>query len=260
MRDIPAMTQRLGRNALAAVAKGYVTWRFAYKPLLNDLKTISKFTRSVVSRFEYLRKLSERKWVGKTVTLGSTSVDLPRESVMIHSEGAYISGYRYVRVTRKEWASMRWKLLCTLPPSVMARYDLADRLVKGVTSYETLQMAWELTPWSWLVDWFYGLGDYIAANNNTIPALPGGFCWMATDTATSSYAVISKPEWVTLSGAHFEKTTRKIRLVPGVSSLIPPVPVLPILTNGQASILGGLVLSRTNFGPLKMRNLALKPR
>lgn len=255
MRDIPAMTKRFGRNALTAVARGYVTWRFAYKPLLNDLRTISKFTKAVQARFNELRKLGERKWVGKSVSLGSSRVTSPGESVMVHSEGCYVSGNRYVTTTRQEWASIRWKLLVSLPPTVMGKFELADRLVNGITSYETLQMAWELTPWSWLTDWFVGLGDWITANNNTIPAIASGFCWMATDTAISQYRIISKPQWVDLDGPHFEKTTRKLRLVPGVSPLIPPVPALPALTGGQVSILSALALSKTNWSALRMRDL-----
>lgn len=260
MRDIPTMTKRFGRNALAAVSRGYITWRFAYKPLLNDLRVMSKFTKAVQSRFHELTKLAERKWVGKSVNLGSYTAATPPQTVMVHSEGAYVSAYRRVKFTRKEWASIRWKLLVKPPLSAMARYDLSERLVSGITCYEALVMAWELTPWSWLTDWFWGLGDWLAANNNTIPAVAGGFCWMATDTAESSYDVISKPEWVNLLGPHSEKTTRKIRLVPDTTALIPPVPALPALTGGQLSILGGLQLGKTDFTSFKMKDLRKKRR
>lgn len=258
MRDIPSALQRFGRNALSAVAKGYITWRFAYAPMFSDLRTISKFTKSIQSRFDYLRKLSERKWVGKRVKLSNTKVWLPHEPVTVHSEGAHIGGFRHILHTRNEWASLRWKLLVSLPPDVLGRFELSERLVKGITCYEALQMAWELTPWSWLTDWFVNLSDWLAANNNTIPAIASGFCWMCTDSAKTQYDIQAKPAWVNLHGPHFEQTTRKIRLVPGVSPLIPPVPALPAITGGQASILGALICTKTDIKALRLRDLGRK--
>lgn len=245
LKDIPMLTRGLGRNLLRAVAKGWITWRFALKPLISDLVTLSKFTKSVQARFEYLDRLSRGELVSKTVSLGTNQFDLDPEDVVIHSEGAMITGSRQVTLKRVEWANIKWRLMVSPPLCVKARYDLAERLVLGITSYELLQAAWELQPWSWLIDWFYDVGSWLQANNNTVPAIASGFCWMATDSAESAYAIDSMPDWVTLDGPHLEKTVRKVRLVPNVTSRVPPLPALPALKAGQWSILGALALIKS---------------
>jgi len=44
--------------------------------------------------------------------------------------------------------------------------------------YDPLSIAWELTPWSFVVDWFLPIGDYLS-NLNQIPHLLGR--WLVTD-------------------------------------------------------------------------------
>jgi hypothetical protein len=44
--------------------------------------------------------------------------------------------------------------------------------------YDPLSIAWELTPWSFVVDWFYPIGQYLS-NLNQIPYLKGR--WIVTD-------------------------------------------------------------------------------
>lgn len=242
MRDLPSLIQNSGHRLLKAVAAGWLSWRFAIKPMIGDLVKISKFTESVQKRFQLLERLSRRKWVSGWVPLERKESTVGPTNVTIHSEGATVTGTRKITYKRKAWASIRWKLLVQPPLDVMSRYDLATRLVTGITCYGALETAWNLQPWSWLVDWFCNVSEWLQANNNTIPAIASGFCWMCTDSSEATYTISSKPAWVHLESMPTEGEVRKIRVIPGVSPLIPPIPCLPALTAGQASILGALAL------------------
>lgn len=246
LRDLPSLIQNAGNRALRAIASGHLSWKFCLAPMIGDLRKISRFTKAVQSRFKRLTELAERPIVTSRVPLQRLKHESSPQGVVLHSEGAYVTGLRTIKYTRQEWASIRWKLLVQPPLCVKSRYDLAERLVRGITSYGALEAAWNLQPWSWLADWFLGIGTWLQANNNTIPAIAGGFCWMCTDTSMCTYAVTQKPSWLQVTGQHFDGTTRKLRRAPGVSPLIPKVPVLPALNPGQLSILSSLAL-------LKMR-------
>lgn len=252
MRDLPSLIQNAGHRLLKAVAAGWLSWRFALKPMISDLRKLSLFTATVQKRFQQLERLSRRKYVTGWMPVESKEEQVGPTDVTIHSEGASVTGKRTVTYKRKAWASIRWKLLVQPPLDVKSRYDLAERLVTGITCYGALQTAWELQPWSWLVDWFWNVGEWLQANNNTVPAIAAGFCYMCTDTSLSVYTDIQSPTWVTLDGWPSEGETRKVRIAPGTSPLIPPVPCVPVISAGQASILAALAL-------LKMRPIGRPP-
>lgn len=256
LRDIPQLIQNAGNRALRAVASGYLSWRFCLAPMISDLRKMARFTKAVQSRFERLTRMASRPWSTSTVSLArSTSpiIDASTDSqgypkrVTIHSEGATVTAYRKIRYTHDEWCSIRWKLLVQPPLDAKSRFDLSERLVRGITCYEALQTAWNLQPWSWLVDWFLDIGTWLQANNNTIPAIASGFCWMCTDTSETWYTQVNKPSWLELTGQHGEGIVRKLRRCPGVSPLLPPIPVMPALTAGTISILGSLALLKMNL-------------
>lgn len=242
LRDIPRLVQNAGHALLKACASGYLSWRFCLKPMIGDLRRLSHFTSSVQKRFALLTKMSRRNLVTGLVPLERYETTSDPSDVTLHSEGVSVSASRAITYKRRAWATIRWRLLVEPPLDVMSRYDLAERLVTGITSYGALETAWNLQPWSWLADWSLNLSDWIVANNNTIPAIAGGFCWMCTDSSESQYTNVQCPSWVALESFPTEGEVRKYRLVPGTSPLIPPVPVLPALTAGQASILGALAL------------------
>lgn len=241
--DIPMLVQNAGNKALRAIAAGYLSWRFCLAPMISDLRRMSKFTAAVQHRFDRLTRMAKRPWSTSVVPVSNKSETVHLnggDPITIHSEGATCRAFRNVTYTRKEWASIRWKLLVQPPLDAKSRYELSERLIRGITSYEALQTAWNLQPWSWLVDWFVDIGTWIQANNNTIPAIASGFCWMCTDTSRTSYHQYEHPSWVSIDGEHTEGITRKLRRCPGVSPLIPPIPVLPAITAGTASIVASL--------------------
>lgn len=244
LHDLPLLVKGWGNSLLKAVAKGYITWRFAVKPMISSLQKMSQFNKAVLDRFRYLERLKDKKWVSRRVFLGRSLHTTPPVRRTVHSEGCTITADQRISYLMKEWATIRWKLRVTLPADVMARYYLAERLIKGITCYEALNTMWQLTPWSWLVDWFGNVSQFLAANQNTIPCIPSGFCYMRTVSARTEYSNVTKPSWVSLSGEHFEREQLKLRLVPAVEPQGLLVPTMPILTGGQWAILGSLAVLR----------------
>lgn len=166
--------------------------------------------------------------------------------------------------TEKVWGSIRWRLVEPSSPynrelwtNYRERLLLAKRLTFGLTSYEALATAWELMPWSWFVDWFGHVGEFIAATNNTLGCDVSSICLMRTTTSRSEYAIKVKPDWVSVigEGSEFESYKGRYPVEPWLIQVAPPMFFLPILTGRQWSILGALAVLRA---PVKVPRRKLR--
>jgi hypothetical protein len=123
--------------------------------------------------------------------------------------------------------------------------DWARNLTFGLNSHGALAAAWELTPWSWLADWFSNVGDVIAATNNSVPCTWSNLCYMRKLRSV----IHAKPgshtleAWVSIDSDYVVQWLRKERYV--VFPVVPiPLPYLPIITGGKLSILAALAAVR----------------
>lgn len=178
------------------------------------------------------------------MNLSEDRVDGPSEYITMHSEGVVFNRWRRNSFTSKVWGSCEYLVPpgTKLPGADFAKPDgLQDRLTAGITSHEALATLWELVPWSWFADWFFRIGDFIAATNNTLGLRWGRICVMRTSIGRTSYDVdySTKPSWVTLNGTWHSYFERKERH-PTYPIIPLPFLGLPILNYGQLSILAAL--------------------
>jgi hypothetical protein len=207
------------------VGQGYLSWRWALRPLYNDLRNLLKFTNAVNQRLAWLHHLSQGKVLKRRCSLGTSVVHLSPANVTLHSQGTIIHGTRQVSHYAKAWGTAQWKLV---PGSLVPQMGhgpltkLSAALAGGFTSHEALATAWQLCPWSWFADWFTNLSDTIQATNNTIGCTWGNIALMRTTTSVATFKV-NYPltdSWVTVSNDYYdERGIRKERW--------PITPVLP---------------------------------
>jgi hypothetical protein len=251
LKDLPGLVKGYGDGLLKAVANGYLSWRWAIKPMINDLRKLINFVKAVDDRTIMLMKLRNGETLRRRVHLGTTEVLTTPVNLTVQSEGCGIVGKFQTKYSKKDWGSAQWKLLpdSQLP---MLGYDplrkLARDLTFGFTSHEILATAWELTPWSWLADWFGNTGDLIAATNNSVGCTWSNVCYMRTSEAILS--CIMQPtlsDGFAIAGLHgYNYNLRMVRKERYVCLPVLPVPFpqLPILTSGQWSILAALAAQR----------------
>ena len=251
LKDLPGLVKGYGDNLLKNIANGYLSWRWAIKPMISDLRKILRFRKAVNDRLTWLYKLRAGETLRRRVSLGTTLLSDSPTSVFIDTTGCWIVGTSKLFYARKAWGSAQWKLQPnSVLPNVGAREldRLAWRLTFGITSHEALATAWELTPWSWLVDWFANVGTIIAATNNTVGCTWSNVCYMRTTEAIRVVTINTQSsdsdQVAALTGQdYYYRTIRKERFV--VSPTLPvPVPQLPIITGGQWSILAALAAQR----------------
>jgi hypothetical protein len=250
LKDLPGLVKGYGQGLLKAVSNGYLSWRWAIRPMIGDLKKLFSFVKAVDNRTTMLMKLRNGETLRKRVKLGTVRGSLATSNLVVESKsGGGCNGLFKAYHTSTAWGTVQWKLL---PDSKLPTLgygplrEMARNLTFGFTSHELLATAWELTPWSWLADWFGNTGDIIAATNNTVGCTWSDICYMRTSESNTEVLSFTGDPWVIagLRNRNYVLTQkRKERYV--CSPSVPfPFPQLPILTNGQWSILAALAAQR----------------
>jgi len=230
----------VGRGASANLA-----YRFGWRPFAKDLLNILSTVEAVSQRLRLLERLKEGRSIKKRYLLPTENVVPINAIVLTHTEGVILQHRRKVLCQGKSWVSTRWVLSpgTSIPQTDADALLLAWRLAYGITSNGALQAAWELLPWSWLIDWFGGLGNWLGANDNSLPLDLVSICWMRTSTSLSTYELqTTLPAGLSLVGEYWQTAVHKERVViPPLLALLPPLPCAPALSAGRLSILASLL-------------------
>lgn len=248
LRDLPRLVRGWGQGYLKTAANANLSWRFGIRPMLGDIQKLLDFTEATEKRLKQLRRLRDGKTLKTRCYLGAGEEIVDHGQVLLHSHGSQIFANATTTHSYEMWGTAEWKLLdsSALPEMDDAEMrNFARRLITGITSYGALETAWELTPWSWLIDWFSNTGDLLAASNNAVGCTWGRICVMRHSRSVRTYdkGTLVKPEWVNLDGWFTVIGERKERF-PTFPVIPVPLPRLPILTNGQLSILLSLAALR----------------
>lgn len=155
--DLVKAARNLRRDPLSligATSGSYLQFRYAWSPLINNIYDTASAVLNVNDggtmrlRSSAVRKISDN---GKCVNAGSGS-SLP--VVQFNNSGK--QGCRFV-------VDMRG----------MSENQLAD-----FTTLDPRVLAWNLLPWSFVVDWVYGIGGYLEAQEHALrfnPLFLGGY-------------------------------------------------------------------------------------
>lgn len=246
LRNVPATVYQYGKALIQLAAQGYISWRWAVKPMIADVRKMLTFQEAVLERFNELRRLAQGEEVSKEVWLGRVTDETLGTNVTLESQRATCYMYRDTFFDKKEWAVVRWRmnevsaLTYAEGREVSKIMDQARRTCAGFTSQEALATLWELLPWSWFYDWFGNVGQVIAASNNHVGAYPVSICFMRTSCVKHTYRLKSKSSWLGVTAWPTEVRIRKGRwLVPLVGYLLPTFGV-PALEARHWSILAAL--------------------
>lgn len=248
LKDLPSLVKGWGDGLLAAAAKGNLSWRWAIKPMIGDVRKLANFVSAANKRLNELRRLRDGKKIRKRCNLSANTVASGPTRSLIHSEGAAVYAFARSVSEFQKWGSAEWYLL---PNSVLPEYSDADldrfnkRVALGLTTHGALEAAWELCPWSWFIDWFSNVGDMLAATNNSVGCTWGRICVMRTSYSRTTYDLdpVGTANWVTYDGWYNLQFQRKERWP--TYPIVPfPLPTLPILDGGKLSILLSLAALR----------------
>ncbi|DAD49933.1 maturation protein [ssRNA phage Zoerhiza.3_6] len=250
LKDIPTLVKDWGGTLLRKIAKGNITWRWAIRPMINDLMKIWEFQKGVNDRCLTFSILQRQRFACRRAGLGSTKMTIaPTTVTMSSGQGAVIDAKRGFQVSQDIWGAVKWKL----DPSVQLPRGrdwkhlerFASGMAAGITSHEALAALWEITPWSWFIDWFAGLGKVIAATNNSIKCTWAENVVMVHSVCKAEWSnVTGVAPWQTLSGVPVEIFERKERYL--AAPTLPFAPSFqPLVTLKAWSILTSLAVLKS---------------
>lgn len=242
-----ALNASRGGSAVKKVAKANLMAAFGIVPILADLKTLLNYVIAVDNREKYLRELARSGGRHLRRKLKSEAWTASSQAIAFSSwMDIYVTPTQFkldVAATRTYWFTARARLLN--PPAERDIHALAFRAVTGtqVDPSTVIAAAWELLPWSWLIDWFTTTGSIVAALRNGITWKYQDLCVMHETEYKSkgSFPVLSAHTTVSPQNPEGIATVL-YRALPSVS--IYPEFRTPYLTWKQWGILSSLLALR----------------
>lgn len=167
----PLSLMRQARSFHKGAADSYLNWEFGWKPFINDLRQL------LIAYLDFDRRLQQLtrdngKPVRRKGIIDSEKRELI-ESIKITGQPGQFSfptqvyyhysdmGDTYARTRErvtKSWFSGSF-VYYLQPYGSIKYYEQINRIIYGLDL--TPKLVWELTPWSWLSDWYTNVGDLL---------------------------------------------------------------------------------------------------
>lgn len=264
LRDAPSLLRNAGENLLQFGTGFYLKYQFGVKPLVSDISALIHMHDAIEMRKRELTRLYSNQGLKRRIQLASdqygTTATVVGTSVM--SSVYYYTCQASIR--RRVWATVRW-----LPDEVVHEMpsndriaQLAKRALRGMTI--DLSTAWNLMPWTWLIDWGSNAGDFLLAYRNIIGARPSDICIMTETFTEGSFVPQNVPSWANAGNLSHNQISRS-RVVTAPVAL-PELQGFGVLTSRQAGILSSLGVNRVprealrRLEPEQLRLLYLRLR
>jgi hypothetical protein len=235
----PFIKRRLSAKQLANQALGI---QFGWLPLIQDVQSLIDLQASIHRRVGELHSLYGTGGLKRRISFGTHSASSGTKNVSYESSSLlnYNVNVSTSSMSRR-WGTVRWL------PSVLPSWRLNDRelifqakrIALGITPEGLYAGAWDLLPWTWLLDWFTNIGTFMLEYSNTVPAVSSGACIMTQTDSRFDYTVASLTSGYTGGGGSATYTT-KVRST-GVTSITASIPFIGV---DRLSILEALFVQR----------------
>nr|UJQ85044.1 MAG: hypothetical protein 1 [Leviviridae sp.] len=163
-KHIPERAFRL----LSRAAKLNLMVQFGIMPILGDIEKLLGFQKLVDQRVNEINKLYGEKGLRRTIDLYSDSAIDSDPSATIQSEGVLLHAAIDKVTTRSIRGHARWYVSSPPIRDASAIRAKAGEIISGYQF--DLTTLYEAMPWSWLVDYFVNIGDFVENSRNMLDA------------------------------------------------------------------------------------------
>lgn len=249
LRDLPMMLKREGDSIIKKFAGRNLQQEFGLMPVLSDATKMMKVSKSIGERVKLFQQLRDKPQLRKAGLFDGSAVTYPGTVVTTNSSPGYVySRHKLVTQTTtvKIGGYVTWTGGHDFTKSNLSYTDpalkyLARRAVLGTNI--DLSTLWELTPWSWLADWYGNLGDYLAGSRSVVPVYPSKPRITIRTESVRYYVAESTNFGFTQGSLPVSVKIRKKERV--IASAALPSAYMPFLTGRQMGILASLAILRS---------------
>lgn len=238
LREIPQLLRKEGDDAISKAASYNLKYNFGIAPLVSDLGKLLSFSDSVSQREKELEALFTSGLRRKRQLFQGTGTYYDDWDT-VHSEGVQLH-YSIDKTTKETvWGYVEWKPNILPPKTADEMRALARQAVLGLTL--DFSVAWEMIPWSWLIDWCSNVGDFLIARRNIIDCSPHNVTIMRKQETE----ILCKPDPNDKEIVPFMKDVKQSHVTKSRYPSSPSLSAdLPYLSMKQMSILGSIGVLR----------------
>lgn len=240
---LDAAFKRSAKEVITNADEHFIANQFGWLPFVSDIYKFIDVGGIVEMRAKELQALQQRGSNSRTTrleTLQSNSMsDITVESLFMFVKGPLKRSFR-----TEVWGSARFSLDVDSPLKTASADQikaLAQRSVMGLTVDQST--AWNLMPWSWLIDWASNIGDWVDSTRNIVGAHPkGSVCIMTKKSIAAEVRTRIPANWPMSGGviSYLQMDRRRDVFSPGT---LPEVS-FQILSGRQSAILSSLMTLR----------------
>lgn len=222
LKDITSHSGR--KSQVRGTASDYLGYEFALKPLVSEIRSMAQSVITSSKTIEAHRKGSSYQ-IRRGRSLPSSTVSAYETSCQTRPGVAYanMNGQQVQTVSSRTWFKGAFRYYVPMGATTMDRIRRAEQEANKLLGTRlTIEVLWELAPWSWAVDWFTNTGDImtnIANLGNDSLAMSYGYAMSQTDRVTTSSGgreanlSVGQPK-ISLTSVKTESTKRRIKASP----------------------------------------------
>lgn len=168
LKELPKALKEFGdgKGLILNPKNSAVSHNFGWDQLYRDVGNMFRFTDQVNRRVKQLTAAHGLGGARGREVIWSDTNQLVQSGLTVWSLEAFLTMKDIKTTTRKMWASVRWVADSPgLPPAdqILSQARLAVHGWRIAPAD-----VWELIPWSWFVDYFANVGDYLEATQNSL--------------------------------------------------------------------------------------------
>lgn len=164
IRDAVPKSFGQGLDAGQKAGNSYLAYSFGVAPYLSDLATTLGWVDAVERRRKELESMRTRKEAKRRWNDCGRFEQVSNQNVLMANPGSLYANVTTVWTFRR-WAIANWRMTAntgSLPSSDRDFYNMLN----GLNPRNVFTVAYELMPWSWLIDYMGNVGDILKGTVN----------------------------------------------------------------------------------------------
>lgn len=183
--DVTSLFSFAAKSFTKFVGGAYLNYRFGWLQFLNDVRKLAKIVDAVNSRVKELNSLTQHGGLRRRADLDAYGVGYTSYNnnyrVIQSTYGVTLYGSFTYHTQYKIWGSVRWypQNYLEIPTDPADVWLAAVRQVFDLEEIDS-ETAYQLIPWSWLLDYFSNIGTLLASMEGRNLVAPRDICIMWT--------------------------------------------------------------------------------